>query len=52
VDDVRAFASPLRTAADLDPVLDRVGDARIVLLGEASHGRTSTTRGGRRSPGG
>jgi erythromycin esterase-like protein len=38
MDDVRHLASPLRTAADLDPVLDRVGDARIVLLGEASHG--------------
>ena len=38
MDDVRRCASPLRTPADLDPVLDRVGDARIVLLGEASHG--------------
>ena len=38
MDDVRALASPLVTPADLDPVLERVGDARIVLLGEASHG--------------
>ena len=38
MDDVRHLAAPLRTTADLDPVLDRVGDARIVLLGEASHG--------------
>ena len=28
----------MRNAADLDPLLDQVGDARYVLLGEASHG--------------
>ncbi|MDX1691486.1 MAG: erythromycin esterase family protein [Acidimicrobiia bacterium] len=33
-----ARALPLRDVGDLDPLLDRVGDARIVLLGEASHG--------------
>ena len=37
-DELRRLASPLRTPADLDPLLERVGDARIVLLGEASHG--------------
>jgi erythromycin esterase-like protein len=36
--EVRALARPLRTDADLDPLLARVGDARVVLLGEASHG--------------
>lgn len=32
------LARPLRSPADLDPLLRRVGDARVVLLGEASHG--------------
>ena len=31
-------AHPLRTAADLDPLLELIGDARFVLLGEATHG--------------
>ena len=29
---------PLRNSADLDPLLREIGDARVVLLGEASHG--------------
>ena len=28
----------LETSADLDPLIDRIGNARYVLLGEASHG--------------
>ncbi len=37
-DDPRALALPLDAPADLDPLLERIGDARFVLLGEASHG--------------
>jgi erythromycin esterase-like protein len=38
VAELRARALPLRSAGDLDPLLQRIGDARYVLLGEASHG--------------
>src|SRR3712207_4662076 len=37
-DAIRERAYPLRNTEDLDPLLERVGDARCVLLGEASHG--------------
>jgi len=36
--DVRSLARPLGSAADLDPLLEQVGDAQLVLVGEASHG--------------
>lgn len=29
---------PLHSSKDLDPLLERVGDSKIVMLGEASHG--------------
>jgi erythromycin esterase-like protein len=32
------MARPLKTPADLDPLMEQIGDARYVLLGEASHG--------------
>jgi erythromycin esterase-like protein len=35
---LRGIAKPLSSARDLDPLLDAVGDARFVLLGEATHG--------------
>jgi erythromycin esterase len=38
VSELRALARPLRSAADLDPLIERIGDARCVLLGEATHG--------------
>ncbi len=51
IDDMRSLAQPLAGPDDLDPLMERVGDARIVLLGEASHGtheyytwRTAITR--------
>ena len=37
-DYVRRAARRLSVADDLEPLLDRIGDARFVLLGEASHG--------------
>jgi erythromycin esterase-like protein len=35
---VLTLSSPLEVSDDLDPLLERIGDARYVLLGEASHG--------------
>lgn len=36
--ELRQFATPLQSDDDLTPLLERIGDARYVLLGEASHG--------------
>jgi erythromycin esterase-like protein len=38
IDQIRARERPLAGPDDLDPLLDRIGEARLVLLGEASHG--------------
>lgn len=35
---ISQWAYPLKSKADLDPLFNRIGDARIVMLGEASHG--------------
>ncbi|CAN5142041.1 hypothetical protein BH24ACT19_BH24ACT19_21710 [soil metagenome] len=35
---IRETSHPLRSSEDRDPLMDRIGDARCVLLGEASHG--------------
>ena len=37
-DEVAALAAPLTGASDFDVLLDRVGGARVVMLGGASHG--------------
>ncbi|HEY4305808.1 MAG TPA: erythromycin esterase family protein [Gemmatimonadaceae bacterium] len=38
VDGLKRIARPLASPKDLDPLIERMGDARYVLLGEASHG--------------
>ncbi|SER00079.1 Erythromycin esterase homolog [Lentzea xinjiangensis] len=37
-DEVVALCAPLTDPGDFDVLLDRVGDARVVMIGEASHG--------------
>jgi erythromycin esterase-like protein len=37
-------ASALRSPADLDPILDQIGDSKYVLIGEASHGTSDFYR--------
>ncbi len=49
-DRVGAMAHPLQGTGDLDPLLDRIGDAGCVLLGEASHGTHEYYAGGPASP--
>jgi len=44
VDGARRLARPLRSPADLDPLMERIGDARYVLLGEATHGTSEFYR--------
>jgi len=46
VSTIAAFAEPINSiaAADLDGLLERIGDAKVVLLGEASHGTSEFYR--------
>lgn len=37
-DEVIALTAPLSDPGDLDILLDRIGDARVAMVGEASHG--------------
>jgi erythromycin esterase-like protein len=38
IDQIRNTSTPLRESLDLNPLMRRIGNARFVLLGEASHG--------------
>lgn len=38
IDELREKSIALNSSADLDPLMEQIGDARYVLLGEASHG--------------
>ncbi len=51
IEAIKQGSYPLESKADLDPLFDRIADARIVMLGESSHGtheyyqwRTNITR--------
>ena len=37
-EDSAEYIKPLKNADDLDPLLERIGDSKYVLLGEATHG--------------
>lgn len=38
VNAIKQWAYPLQSKADLQPLFNRIGDSRIVMLGEGSHG--------------
>jgi erythromycin esterase-like protein len=38
INSIKQWAYPLQSKADLQPLFNKIGDARIVMLGEASHG--------------
>jgi erythromycin esterase-like protein len=43
-DEIRSLATPLEDAADLGRLVDRVGNAQLVCIGEASHGTSEYYR--------
>ncbi|WP_369974659.1 hypothetical protein [Paraliobacillus sp. X-1268] len=38
IQSIQTHALPFETEADLTPLMTKIGDAKIVLLGESSHG--------------
>jgi erythromycin esterase len=44
LDEIRRLAHPIAGASDLDPLVDRIGGARFVLIGDASHGTSDFYR--------
>jgi erythromycin esterase len=38
ISSIKKHQIPLSTAKDLDPLIHQIGDAKFVLLGEATHG--------------
>jgi erythromycin esterase-like protein len=43
-EEIRSLARPLAASTDLDPVVDRLRGARLVCIGEASHGTSEYYR--------
>jgi erythromycin esterase len=44
LDEIRDLAAPMSDVHDIQPLLDRIDDARFVLIGEASHGTSEFYR--------
>lgn len=44
VGEIRRLGQPLQHLADLDPIVERVTQARVVGIGEASHGMSEFYR--------
>jgi erythromycin esterase-like protein len=42
--EIRRLARPIAGPSDFDPLIDRIGEARFVLIGEASHGTSAFYR--------